>query len=207
MHNGVIASFVSIARHLVSHLSTTAYSAISGSTDSEHFAALYISYLTDSGDRSTWENLYPESAIKAAMQKAIETVISLQKEHLDLATLEANSLNVCVTDGVKMLAIRFRNHEVEQPPSLYMSQEAGVTLNRKYPDTAEGPTKRTAEQKSAANHRKHVILASEPTTYKKDEWVLVPKNHSVIVDHLGNPRIEKLDCPKEWMASAKAKGF
>ncbi len=91
MHNGVITSFVSIARHLVPHLSTAAYAAISGSTDSEHFAALYITYLTDSGDPSTWEKQYPTSAMKAAMQKTISTIVALQKEHLDTSGLEANS--------------------------------------------------------------------------------------------------------------------
>lgn len=43
-----------------------------------------------------------------------------------------NSLNFCTTDGKKMVAIRFRNHATQQPPSLYWSEFAGKTLNHKY---------------------------------------------------------------------------
>ena len=67
------------------------------------------------------------------MRKTIGTVVQLQRQRLgDKA--EPNSLNLATTDGSQLVAFRFRNHAVEQPPSLYWSNKAGVTLNRKYPD-------------------------------------------------------------------------
>lgn len=207
MHNGVITSFSAIARHLVPLLSTAAYNHIAGSTDSEHFAALYMTYLSDNSDDSeTWQADYPVSAMKSALHKAVETVISLQMQHLDRATLEGNSLNVCVTDGTKLVAVRFRNHASEQPPSLYYSQHAGVTLNRKYPGEADGSANPDAT-KPADHHGRHIIVASEPTTHKQKDWAVVPKNKALVVTEDGELTFLDIPCPEEWMATAMAKGF
>lgn len=207
MHNGVITSFSAIARHLVPYLSAAAYTHIAGSTDSEHFAALYITYLTDgSNDPSTWEAPYPVSAMKTALYKAIETIIDLQMKYLDHKTLEGNSLNVAVTDGSKLVAVRFRNHESEQPPSLYYSEHAGVTLNRKYPGEADGSANPAATIKPE-HHGKHLIIASEPTTHRQPDWTVVPKNKAVVVEQDGELTLLDIPCPKEWMATAMAKGF
>ena len=66
------------------------------------------------------------------MQKAVGTVVKLQREKLgDKA--QPNSLNLAATDGGQLVAFRVRNYATEQPPSLYYSTKAGVTLNRKYP--------------------------------------------------------------------------
>jgi hypothetical protein len=37
-----------------------------------------------------------------------------------------------------MVAMRVRNHEREEPPSLYYSTTAGVSLNSRFPGTADG---------------------------------------------------------------------
>ena len=109
------------------------YGNVHGSTDSEHFAALYITYLTDGKGRKSWEQQYTVKQMRDAMRKAVGTVVKLQREKLgDKA--EPNSLNLAATDGSQLVAFRFRNHAIEQPPSLYYSTKAGVTLNRKYPD-------------------------------------------------------------------------
>ena len=48
----------------------------------------------------------------------------------------------------------------------------GCGLNRKYPGEADGEGKGGAV-KSPEEHGKHVIIASEPTTYKMEEWHVV----------------------------------
>lgn len=133
MHNGVIADFLAISRELVNLLDEDAYANISGSTDSEHFAALYMTYLTNGKGRAAWEEVHPVKQMRDAMRKAIGTVVKLQHERLgDKA--QPNSLNVAATDGKQLVAFRCRNHATEQPPSLYWSTSAGVTLNRKFPN-------------------------------------------------------------------------
>lgn len=226
MHNGYISSFPKIARQMANLMSDEAFAHIGGSTDTEHFAALYISYLTfgipssaeglfPEGSNEKWERQYTTADMLKALQHAINTVIDLQQKALgDRA--EPNDLNVCVTDGQQLVAMRFRNHQTEQPPSLYYSTTAGVTLNRKYPDHPDGadgpdgPAKGNAEKsmgqgsgtkasghnphahKKSEEHGRHAIVASEPTTYKDQEWTLIEKNHAVVVSGNANVTLQKL---------------
>ncbi|KAK3111080.1 hypothetical protein LTR53_014009, partial [Teratosphaeriaceae sp. CCFEE 6253] len=94
-----------------------------------------------------------------------------------------NSLNLCATDGSKLITYRFRNHATQEPPSLYYSTKAGTTLNRKYPDHPDGvdiPGRFSG--KDVEGHGEHLIVASEPSTYKEEDWVLVGKNQYVMAD-------------------------
>ena len=132
MHNGVISDFITICRDMVDLMDDDAYANIHGSTDSEHFAALYITYLTEGKGQKSWEQQYTVKQMRDAMRKVVGTVVKLQREKLgDKA--QPNSLNLAATDGGQLVAFRVRNHATEQPPSLYYSTKAGVTLNRKYP--------------------------------------------------------------------------
>ena len=88
---------------------------------------------------------------------------------------------MAVSDGDKLVCMRVRNHDTEQPPSLYFSTTAGVTLNSKFPDRPDGTENKDAV-KQAHEHGKHVVVASEPSTYKAEEWKLIEKNH-LLVSH------------------------
>ncbi|CAE6347443.1 unnamed protein product [Rhizoctonia solani] len=170
MHNGSVANFSSIRRDLCAKLSTRAYNNIKGSTDSEHLAALYMTHLGDD-----WTVQYGLENMKRALERAIADIIALQRKLPDATTpLAASSLNVCTTDGEELLAFRFRSSEVEQPPSLYYSTSAGVTLNRKYPghpnyfkweDPGDAATGLVGpDELRPEAYGNHVIVASEPTT-------------------------------------------
>ncbi len=142
--------------------------------------------------------------MKEALFKTIAEIINIQRTELgDKA--QPNDLNIAVTDAKGLVACRFRNHPTEQPPSLYYSNTAGVTLNRQYPDHpdgAKGPhgkchgksangrqAAKGAEghnphaSKNAGEHGEHFIIASEPTTYKDSEWELIEKNRVLLVDN------------------------
>jgi glutamine amidotransferase len=112
-------------------------------------------------------------------------------------------LNVACTDGEQMIAFRVRNHLTEQPPSLYWSNTAGVTLNRKYPGDPNGEENPNAYRRPE-EHGTHIIIASEPTTYKKKEWNLIPKNCCCMVGKDGLHEIEQIELDKEQMAQVKA---
>lgn len=133
MHNGVISDFVTISRDMVDLIDDDAYANIQGSTDSEHFAALYMTYLTAGQGKASWENQYPVHQMRDAIRRAVGSIVKLQREKLG-EKAEPNSLNLATTDGNQLVAFRVRNHKVEQPPSLYFSTKAGITLNSKYPD-------------------------------------------------------------------------
>ncbi|KAK5057642.1 hypothetical protein LTR84_011643 [Exophiala bonariae] len=203
MHNGIIASFSDIRRPLLDLLSKAAFEGVHGSTDSEHLAALYMTYLTGGGGGGieSWERQYSVQQMRDALLAAYRKVVQLQQAALGVDNVQANSLNVCVTDGAQLVAFRLRNHAVEQPPSLYYSTMAGVTLNRKYPDLPAGGANPDAV-KSSAEHGRHVVVASEPTTYRVEDWILIEKNHALLVDAEGNCVVEDIEPPSELLALA-----
>lgn len=204
MHNGVISDFISIRRQMTEKMCDAAYANVLGSTDSEHLAGLYVTYLTDGGDENSWEKEYSAEQMAEALHKAVVTVIELQKATLgDKAS--PNSLNLCITDGVKLIAYRFRNHAVEQPPSLYYSTKAGVTLNRKYPDHPDGidvPPK--VGGKAEEEHGEHIIVASEPSTYRQQDWELIGKNQVLIAEPDGKLEVKDVPYKKEYDSNVES---
>lgn len=143
-----------------------------------------MTYLTKGGDASSFENIYPANEMAEAMHRAVATIVGLQHKLLG-DNKEPNSLNLCATDGTTLLAYRFRNHATSQPPSLYYStkvsptfskassdsnadnEQAGMTLNRKYPDNADGVNVLGREVGLPEEmHGEHLIVASEPSTVR-----------------------------------------
>ena len=189
MHNGVVSNFSDIRRDLTDHLSYDAYCNVLGSTDSEHAAALYITNLTGGKTKDTWEKEYPISDMLSAMTKTVIQILKLQQKHLGKKAAP-NSLNFCTADGKKMIAIRFRNHATQQPPSLYWSEFAGRTLNQKFPGDPDKAEKVNEEATKSDGERigKHTIIASEPTTYDESEWHLISRNSALTVDEFGTEK-------------------
>ena len=117
MHNGVISDILAISCQMADLMDDDTFGNIQGSTESEHFAALYMTYLTDGKGKATWEEQYTVEQMRDAMKRTQGTVVELQRSKLgDKA--QPNSLNVVATDGSQMVAFRCRNHATEQPPSL-----------------------------------------------------------------------------------------
>lgn len=200
MHNGAVSDFVSIRRAICQELDNDVYANVLGSTDSEHVAALYVTYLTDRRGKVSWEEEYTVEQMHAALTRAIDFVIKTQQHILGDAA-KPNSLNLAVTDGTKMVAYRFRNHVTEQPPSLYYSTKAGVTLNRKYPDHPDGAMRNArGDRKPEQDHGSHVIVASEPSTYKDQDWLLMGKNQALLVDQHGEAELRAITYNDAWNA-------
>ncbi|THY65224.1 N-terminal nucleophile aminohydrolase [Aureobasidium pullulans] len=200
MHNGAISDFIDIRRGICDMLDPDTYANIQGSTDSEHIGALFVHYLSEGRGKDSWDEDYSVHAMATAIRIAVKTIIDLQKEILG-AKRKPNSLNLAATDGTKMIACRFRNHAIEQPPSLYYSTRAGVTLNRKYPDHADGKNiSDEGPKKSEDEHGNHVIVASEPSTYIDEDWELIGKNQYLLVNKDGKAIIQNMMYGQTWDA-------
>lgn len=189
MHNGVVGNFAKIKIALLQKLSVNAYANIFGTTDTEHVAALFFTHLGDD-----WNTELSIEALKNALIKTLHDVLTLV-----LATTEQNnftilhsSLNFAVTDSCQLVAVRFSSINELEPPSLYYSTTAGSTLNRKFPDHPDGIIEKRKTMRAAHEYGKHVIVASEPSTYKKKDWHLVPPNSFVLVDKDLSVVIEKV---------------
>lgn len=198
MHNGVVADFIAIRREISALLDDDAYANVLGSTDSEHIGALYVSNLTEGKGKESWGEEHSARDMATALHKAVVTVIETQQKKLgDKAA--PNSLNLAATDGRRLVAYRFRNHKTEEPPSLYYSTRAGRTLNKKYPDHADGG-ENVNSVKAAEEHGSHVIVASEPTTYKEEDWHLIPRNSCLMVEVSGEVTVESIPYEDKWSA-------
>lgn len=202
MHNGTISNFSTIRRAMCARMSDEIFAHVWGATDSEHLFGLYMTYLTKGlpDDKSSWEKVFTLQEMSTALHDAVATVMNLQDEFLgDKKT--PSSLNLCVTDGIKLVAYRFRNNADEEPPSLYWSTKAGTTLNRKYPDNPDGIAQtNSATRIPEEKHGKHLIVASEPSTYKKEDWNLIKKNQLVMSDEDGNVSVAAIPFDTAWNA-------
>ncbi|KAI0476309.1 N-terminal nucleophile aminohydrolase [Xylariaceae sp. FL0804] len=213
MHNGVVAGFARVRRAMMAAMAYDAYAAVQGGTDSEHLAALYMTFLAGrDGTREAWERQYALDEMRVALQRTVVMVMELQRAasgsgsgsgSSEDSAFSANSLNLCATDGQRLVACRFRNHGAQQPPSLYWSEFAGTTLNRKYPGDPDGINPRAQggpddadahgssgkekeeEEKEKKKVGRHTIVASEPTTFDENEWHLIGKNNMLLVDENG----------------------
>lgn len=74
------------------------------------------------------------------------------------------------------VATRFSHPSAREPPSLYYSTKAGATLNKKYQDHPDSPVTPCAlenRRQRTEEHGIHCIVASEPSTYRKEDWELI----------------------------------
>ena len=53
---------------------------------------------------------------------------------------------------------------------------------------------------SEQEHGAHVIIASEPSTYKDDDWTLIEKNQAVLVDTSGKMEVKTIGYDSTWDA-------
>ena len=217
MHNGCITSFETIARGMTEKMHYDAFTAMNGRTDSEHFAALYMTHLGKNNKKQpgnngklSWEENYTTTEMKKALIATLNDVFSLQKSLLP--EIPGNSLNIAVTDGDSMVAMRVRNHVTEEPPSLYYSNVAGVSLNHKYPGTASGEDNPDWDPsadwtRNEDEYPPHTIIASEPSTRVAEApkvedsgpWKLIEKNSCVMVEQ-GVPKVEKMDYDEQYLS-------
>ena len=83
----------------------------------------------------------------------------------------------------------------------YYSTEAGTTLNRKYPDNPDGNHSTSRfNGKAVEEHGKHIIIASEPSTYKADDWHLIPRNSLVTASEAHGVQVKPIAYNQEWNA-------
>ncbi|KAI1075712.1 N-terminal nucleophile aminohydrolase [Whalleya microplaca] len=139
MHNGTVTDFARIRGDMTNIMAYDAYINIRGTTDTECLAALYVTFLTAYGSAASWQREYTLHVMKAALVRTVTCIMELQRKSLGTKATP-NGLNLCATDGRKLVACRFRNHVSEQPASLYWSDTAGTTLNRKVPGDVAGET-------------------------------------------------------------------
>jgi predicted glutamine amidotransferase len=162
MHNGDIGEFRRVRRRLLASVCDEAFGNVYGSTDSEHFFALYI---------DSWLRLRePDPALR--MARALAEAIERTLELVDLAGDGAPSyLNVAIADGERAVVSRFTDDPGTPPESLYYCSGA------LYP-RADGDD---------ARDEPAVTVSSERLTADA-AWHEVPAGHIIVLRRGAQPQ-------------------
>jgi predicted glutamine amidotransferase len=177
MHNGVIGGFKDIRRKLLRRLRDTAYDAILGSTDSEHLFGLFLNHIADPQGEVSCDEMVE------AIQKAL---FDLSELLIECNVKDHSYINVCITNGISLIAVRYTTNQSVQPASLY------YMYGKEYHCRAEHCTMEPGNGKPSA-----IVVASEPFTYKRSEWMKVERNSLFIVDETMKLSFKNVDLPIE----------
>ncbi|KAL5519089.1 DUG3 [Sanghuangporus vaninii] len=174
MHNGAIAEFTRIKRRLQSTLPDEIFNVPNGNTDSEWAFALFLSKLPDADAKS-----FTPSVLRQAM---LETISALNGFAREFNITEPSLMNFCVTDGETVVATRYISSKADEAASLWFS--SGTTFS----EYAKGGHYKM----SKADKRENIIMiASEPLTFEKADWMEIRTNNMIVV----TPKMNLLQIP------------
>ncbi|KAF9736775.1 hypothetical protein PMIN06_003497 [Paraphaeosphaeria minitans] len=185
MHNGGIGSFKRIKMKLAMSLNERWFTLVQGSTDSEWAFALLLDCLDKAGHDPDTDAGIGQSVLRRGILKTIERINALIKEAVgrDVVGEEDSRslLNFAVTDGESVVCSRYVSSRTDEAASLFWS--SGTSWKE-----SSASTKPSAEpgQKDYVMERRDkgsdiVLVASEPLTFERDNWVTVPTNSTLTI--------------------------
>ncbi|KAI8578163.1 hypothetical protein K450DRAFT_266181 [Umbelopsis ramanniana AG] len=163
MHNGGVAQFDRIKRRLIATLKEDIFLFVQGSTDSEWSFALFLNFLKNP-DADTFD--YVE--LKEAMLK---TISQLNEWAEEAGITEPSLLNFAVTDGESVVCARYVSSDTLEAPSLYFSS------GTKFESYEPGHYRMV----KADRREDMVVVASEPLTFEKADWLTIPTNTILVI--------------------------
>ncbi|KAI6162151.1 N-terminal nucleophile aminohydrolase [Pisolithus thermaeus] len=190
MHNGGIAEFHLIKRKLQSGLTDEIFNTVQGNTgwtivvwhaydysrssDSEWAFALFLSKLP---------NPHAKSFTSKILQQAmLDTIAALNSYAEEAGITEPSLMNFCVTDGESVVATRYISSRKDEAASLWFS--SGTTFSEYMTGGHYKMTK--------ADKRENIIMiASEPLTFEKADWMEIRTNNMVVI----TPKMNFLQIP------------
>nr|OQO20917.1 hypothetical protein B0A51_13141 [Rachicladosporium sp. CCFEE 5018] len=194
MHNGGVGGWkLGVKRRLVSDVGDRWFEAVGGSTDSEWAFALFLDSLerlgVDADDEVRQRDGFGHVVLRKAMLRTIERINGFiaalpaeTREQGDVRCL----LNFAVTDGKSVVCTRYVSSRTDEAASLFFSSGTSWKM-QPCSETGKGAGKTqlgTGEYKMERRDRGAdiVLVASEPLTFERDNWVTVPTN-SVLTIH------------------------
>ncbi|MFC5270119.1 class II glutamine amidotransferase [Adhaeribacter terreus] len=164
MHNGDIEGFQKIKREMIRHLPDNIYANILGLTDSEHLFALFLHQM---------EKLQNENDLPTRMANALEnSIVEVEEIKARLKMKDPSYINVCVTNGDTIVAVRYVSDLSLPASTLYYTEGAVYTCEN-------GICKM---EKSKDKTRNAVLIVSEKLNSRRSDWKPVPVNHIITVN-------------------------
>ncbi|KMQ47757.1 Ntn hydrolase domain-containing protein [Trichophyton rubrum] len=188
MHNGNLGGWYHIKRPLGDSLANKWYLGVKGGTDSEWAFALFLDLMEKEGvdPSSAPEGGFGPELLRGVMTKTIrkinEFIAAIPKEYA-MTDLEVRSLlNFAVTDGHSVICTRYVSSKTDEAASLYFS--SGTKWK-------EGKVKGDFKMERHDKGADIVLVASEPLTFERHNWVTVPTN-SILTIHKQNVLIHPI---------------
>ncbi|KAK1594733.1 nucleophile aminohydrolase [Colletotrichum navitas] len=183
MHNGGLGGWKYIKRRLGERLADKWYLGVQGGTDSEWAFALFLDTLERMGldPSSQPANGFGPTVLRKTMLKTIAIINELidgipestiQSENVDTRSL----LNFAVTDGKSVICTRYISSATDEAASLYYS--SGTEWGTRTSAVSDRNYQMERQDKGADI----VLVASEPLTFERENWVNVPTN-SILTIH------------------------
>ncbi|KAG6842246.1 hypothetical protein C0991_000216 [Blastosporella zonata] len=211
MHNGGIADFPLIKRKIQSFIPDEIFDMVQGNTDSEWAFALFLSKLEDPNARS-----FTPEILRQAMLKTISHLNDIAKE---AGITEPSLMNFCVTDGESVVVTRYISSRKDEAASLASVTLHGFSHDLTYHQWFSSGTTFSEYadgghyKMSKADKRENIIMiASEPLTFERADWMEIKTNNMVIITPKMNllqiPIIDEFYVPpSDPVASARATEF
>jgi glutamine amidotransferase len=168
-------------------------------------AALFFTYLSPTGD---FLKTYPISHLITTLRKTVAKLLSLvyvtggYPRSPSGKLLSHSALNLAISDGSQLVALRFADPPEQDAPSLYWSTAGAATMDRRYKRHPDGKYDAVSGErlrdgwKGRREHLAHVVVASEPMTRDEDDCWHMFENGCMLV-------LEKGELEKEegegWM--------
>ncbi|MCJ1244459.1 hypothetical protein MMC30_001657 [Trapelia coarctata] len=187
---GTLALFPAIKSELRGLIDDRVYTSIQQNTDWEYFGALYVTELIKC---CGWETLSGHGDFDAmwdSLQQTVDQIVELQQK-ASSGERPANRLNIVVTDGVELIAVRFCNDESEQPPELYYSE---------IPEAGAKGTQEDREKEGELERR--ILIASKRMVDGPGEWNQVSENQAALVFMGRSVCLEDSFCRQEWISTS-----
>lgn len=179
MHNGNIGAWKFVKRPLAASLRDKWFLGVRGGTDSEWAFALFLDTLESLGvdPSSTPANGFDPKMLRRAMKATIAKINAFIRaastEHGLIDEIEIRSLlNFAVADGHSVVVTRYVSSRTDAAASLYYSSGTAWV---------EGPSKGQFRMERRDKASDVVLVASEPLTFERHNWLSVPTNTIVTI--------------------------
>lgn len=207
MHNGGIGCFKKVKRKLAASLNDEWFVFVQGGTDSEWAFALFLDTLEKMGVhplsiKQTYEG-FGATLLRKAMLATIKKINAFVAEVGDDAESSPEDrkslLNFAVTDGHSVVCTRYVSSRTDEAASLFFSSgtrwracdeptKSATNGNlekqpaRYKPSAQQAPGTKRYLMDRRDRTSETILVASEPLTFERDNWVTVPTN-SILTIH------------------------
>ncbi|KAK4505108.1 hypothetical protein PRZ48_003071 [Zasmidium cellare] len=184
MHNGGIGGWkLGVKRRLVTDISDRWFESVQGATDSEWAFALFLDSLekegVDADDEVRQRDGFGHTVLRKAMLRTIARINGFIKA-LPASAREGNDvrslLNFAVTDGKSVICTRYVSSKTDDAASLFFSSGTNWRQQPTPTNTRPLPGKGEYKMERVDKGADIVLVASEPLTFERDNWVTVPTN-------------------------------